>query len=210
MLALLIFLLCFTSFAIVLSLGGGPGAATLEVAIYERGSLRRRFRARRPACAPAGGDLPGDRAADPLVHAPPGRDSLIGCDPVAPGRGRAAAMKVLDIAVLSAGSAPRPAAARFDLASGIAAIASLARPDVLEATITSFVIAIPAAAIALLLALGIASTARRLRSARRPRSAAALSLPGRTDPRRAAGRRFRRPLRRAAAGRRPVRDWPFR
>ena len=36
MLAALIFLLCFTSFAIVLTLGGGPGAATLEVAIYGR------------------------------------------------------------------------------------------------------------------------------------------------------------------------------
>ena len=34
-LAGLIFLLCFTSFAIVLTLGGGPRLATLEVAIYE-------------------------------------------------------------------------------------------------------------------------------------------------------------------------------
>ncbi len=31
----LIFLLCFTSFAVVLALGGGPAAATLEVAIYQ-------------------------------------------------------------------------------------------------------------------------------------------------------------------------------
>jgi thiamine transport system permease protein len=31
----IVFLLCFTSFAIVLSLGGGPGASTLEVAIYQ-------------------------------------------------------------------------------------------------------------------------------------------------------------------------------
>ncbi len=34
-LAALTFLLCFTSFAIVLALGGGPANATLEVAIYE-------------------------------------------------------------------------------------------------------------------------------------------------------------------------------
>ena len=33
--AALIFLLCFTSFTVVLALGGGPGAATLEVAIYQ-------------------------------------------------------------------------------------------------------------------------------------------------------------------------------
>ncbi|MTI11283.1 thiamine/thiamine pyrophosphate ABC transporter permease [Curvivirga aplysinae] len=34
-LAALIFMLCFTSFAIILSLGGGPKATTLEVAIYQ-------------------------------------------------------------------------------------------------------------------------------------------------------------------------------
>ncbi|MGL4439758.1 MAG: thiamine/thiamine pyrophosphate ABC transporter permease ThiP [Bosea sp. (in: a-proteobacteria)] len=34
-LAAFIFLLCFTSFAVVLSLGGGPANATLEVAIYQ-------------------------------------------------------------------------------------------------------------------------------------------------------------------------------
>jgi thiamine transport system permease protein len=39
--ALLIFLLCAASFAIVLTLGGGPRAATLEVAIYQ--SLRADF-----------------------------------------------------------------------------------------------------------------------------------------------------------------------
>lgn len=33
--ALLIFLLCFVSFAVVLALGGGPAATTLEVAIYQ-------------------------------------------------------------------------------------------------------------------------------------------------------------------------------
>lgn len=33
--ALLIFLLCASSFAVVLTLGGGPGATTLEVAIYQ-------------------------------------------------------------------------------------------------------------------------------------------------------------------------------
>ncbi|MCB1756143.1 MAG: thiamine/thiamine pyrophosphate ABC transporter permease [Gammaproteobacteria bacterium] len=33
--ALLVFSLCFTSFAIVMTLGGGPGATTIEVAIYQ-------------------------------------------------------------------------------------------------------------------------------------------------------------------------------
>ena len=31
----MIFLLCFTSFAVVLTLGGGPAATTIEVAIYQ-------------------------------------------------------------------------------------------------------------------------------------------------------------------------------
>ncbi len=35
----LVFLLCFTSFALVLMLGGGPQASTLEVAIYEAARL---------------------------------------------------------------------------------------------------------------------------------------------------------------------------
>ncbi|QSP93984.1 thiamine/thiamine pyrophosphate ABC transporter permease [Marinobacter salinisoli] len=34
-LATLVFTLCFTSFAIVMTLGGGPGSTTLEVAIYQ-------------------------------------------------------------------------------------------------------------------------------------------------------------------------------
>ena len=34
-LALLVFTLCFTSFAIVMTLGGGPAATTIEVAIYQ-------------------------------------------------------------------------------------------------------------------------------------------------------------------------------
>jgi thiamine transport system permease protein len=42
-LAAFVFLLCFTSFAVVLSLGGGPGYATLEVAIYEAVRLEADF-----------------------------------------------------------------------------------------------------------------------------------------------------------------------
>jgi thiamine transport system permease protein len=34
-LAALIFLICFTSFAVVLTLGGGPASATIEIAIYQ-------------------------------------------------------------------------------------------------------------------------------------------------------------------------------
>jgi thiamine transport system permease protein len=45
--ALLIFLLCASSFAVVLTLGGGPAATTLEVAIYQ--SLRADFDPQRAA-----------------------------------------------------------------------------------------------------------------------------------------------------------------
>ena len=45
--ALLIFLLCAASFAVVLTLGGGPRATTLEVAIYQ--SLRADFDPQRAA-----------------------------------------------------------------------------------------------------------------------------------------------------------------
>ncbi|MGO1749693.1 MAG: thiamine/thiamine pyrophosphate ABC transporter permease [Marinobacter sp.] len=46
-LAALVFTLCFTSFAIVMTLGGGPAATTIEVAIYQ--SLRFEFDAGRAA-----------------------------------------------------------------------------------------------------------------------------------------------------------------
>jgi thiamine transport system permease protein len=42
-LAVFVFLLCFTSFAVVLSLGGGPAYATLEVAIFEAVRLEADF-----------------------------------------------------------------------------------------------------------------------------------------------------------------------
>jgi len=45
--AALIFLLCFTSFTVVLALGGGPAATTLEVAIYQ--ALRLDFDVQRAA-----------------------------------------------------------------------------------------------------------------------------------------------------------------
>ncbi|WP_223793679.1 thiamine/thiamine pyrophosphate ABC transporter permease [Marinobacter sp. F4216] len=45
--ATLVFTLCFTSFAIVMTLGGGPGATTLEVAIYQ--ALRFEFDSSRAA-----------------------------------------------------------------------------------------------------------------------------------------------------------------
>ena len=67
--AALIFLLCFTSFAIVLTLGGGPRAATLEVAIYAAVRFDVDFARAGAAGAAAGGDLPGAGAADPLARA---------------------------------------------------------------------------------------------------------------------------------------------
>ncbi len=48
--AALVFTLCFTSFAIIMTLGGGPGTTTLEVAIYQ--ALRFEFDFARAHCLP--------------------------------------------------------------------------------------------------------------------------------------------------------------
>jgi len=175
--ATLIFLLCFTSFAIVLSLGGGPGAATLEVAIYEAVRFDVDFA--------RAGLLALLQIAICLVLALPlvwiarrqAESPSLGAQALRPDA-EAASIKAFDFVVLAC-------AALFILpplasvaVSGIAALASLLRHDVAVAGATSLGIAASAALIALLLALGLASAARRLRSTGRQQAANAISLPG--------------------------------
>jgi thiamine transport system permease protein len=176
-LAALIFLLCFTSFAIVLTLGGGPRAATLEVAIYESVRFDVDFaRAGLLALLQVAlcllialpvlwlGRRPAEGAASGLAAPRPDRLS----------RG----VRALDAVILAAGALLVLPPLLAILLTGLAALASLLRADVAEATATSFVIAVPAALIALLLALGIAATTRSLRAGGRVRAAGALSLSG--------------------------------
>ena len=176
-LAVLIFLLCFTSFAIVLVLGGGPNAATLEVAIY--GAVRFDVDFARA------GVLALLQVAICLVlvvpalwlAVRPGEAAATGAVLQRPDTG-AASMRLFDTLVFSLAAAlVLPPLASVGLA-GIAALGSLWRADVGEAVVTSFAIAIPAALLALLLALALASSTRRLAAVGRPRLAAAMSLPG--------------------------------
>jgi thiamine transport system permease protein len=175
--AALIFLLCFTSFAVVLTLGGGPGAATLEVAIYEAVHFDVDFA--------RAGILALLQVAVCLVLAVPilwlvrrpGETAVHGVTAVRLDS-EARAIKVFDVVVLTAGVLLILPPLVSVAVSGVAALPSLVRSDVAQATATSFLIAIPAAILALLLALGLAATARKLRAAGRPHQAAAISLPG--------------------------------
>jgi thiamine transport system permease protein len=173
----LIFLLCFTSFAIVLALGGGPGAASLEVAIYEsirfdadfsRAGLLALLQvaiclvvilpvlllSRRPAESAAAG-IPGER---------PDRD--------------AAVTKIFDGAVLLLGALLVLPPLAATLLGGISGLPSLLSAGVLNAAVTSFAIAIFATLIATAMALGLAVSGRVLRARGFSRRATALTLPG--------------------------------
>lgn len=176
-LAALIFLLCFTSFAVVLVLGGGPRAATLEVAIYE--SIRFDVDFARAGllallqvaiclgiAAPALWFFrrPGESAVTGIVRGRPDSEGRM--------------LRGFDVAALLVGAALVLPPLLSIALSGAAALESLLRADVAQAVATSFVIAAPAALLSLALALGIASATRRLSVSGRLRRAAAMSLPG--------------------------------
>jgi thiamine transport system permease protein len=175
-LAALIFLLCFTSFAIVLTLGGGPAAATLEVAIYEAVRFDVDFgRAGRLALLQIAVSL---LIAAPLLLSArrPAEAAATGFAAPRPDIA-AAGLRVLDGAVLTlAALLILPPLAAIAI-SGIAASQSLFRAEVAAALATSLAIALPAAAIALGLALSIANAARKLRSRGERRAAALIGLP---------------------------------
>jgi thiamine transport system permease protein len=173
--AALIFLLCFTSFAIVLTLGGGPRAATLEVAIYASVRFDVDFA--------RAGLLALLQVAICLALAAPilwlGRrpaESAAGGIAVVRPDAADRQTKILDGIALSLGALLVLPPLLAVALSGVAAIASLFRADVAEAVTTSFAIAIPAALLSLLLALGLAASARALRGAGREGSAGMMSL----------------------------------
>lgn len=153
----LIFLLCFTSFAVVISLGGGPRNATLEAAIYEALRLEADF-ARAAGIAAvqialcvafvaalslAGGRFPDSAgAARPMAR--PDRESrpLLWLDVAAIGVALALVAPIM-LAVL-------PGAQRLP---------SLLAPDIGRAALASLLIAAMAAALAVTLGLLLASAA---------------------------------------------------
>lgn len=156
-LALLVFLLCFTSFAIVLALGGGPANATLEVAIYEAVRFEADF-TRAAALAALQLALCLGLAAGLAALTPPVRDEAA-ADRAA-SRPDARTLRGPDGFVLLLATA-LIAPPLLSVAGGLAALPLLASAEVARATVTSAVIAIGAGLAACLLALLLASAARR-------------------------------------------------
>lgn len=173
-LAGLVFLLCFTSFAIVLTLGGGPGKATLEVAIFE--ALRVELDFARAATL-AGLQLLVCLSLTVFLHwavtkapiAPTQRLPVVRPDAADP------RLRVLDGVVLAFG-------ALLVLPLLLATLGgALALPRVLDADLagavgTSLVIAVVSASLACLLALALAKAAEAARSAQRHRLAGAYDV----------------------------------
>ena len=145
-LAALVFLLCFTSFATVLALGGGPDRATLEVAIYEALRLDADF-ARAASLSIlqlaigvvlAGAYAAGLRRTRELPFA--GR-------PAPRADREIPALRTLDVVVLSLASlfiVPP----LLSVAAGATSLAALRDPEVAQAVVTSLAFALAAAVLA--------------------------------------------------------------
>lgn len=170
-LAGLVFLLCFKSFAIVLALGGGPSRSTLEVAIYEALKIDLDFgRAawlsliQLAICLTLTSVLSWAFTRPPTVHTI--RGLILRPD------ARHWGLKMFDAFVLAMGAffiAPLA----LSVLSGLGNIADIWDADLLRAFVTSIAIATLAAMIACILALALASAARRWRIVlRSPRIAA--------------------------------------
>lgn len=177
----LVFMLCVTSFTIVLTLGGGPAATTLEVAIYQ--ALRFDFDPARAVALTAlqvaltvavmtllmrlGADMAGD-AALPVA---PRR-------PVATGFWERLFNAALILAALAFVAGPLAATVIAGLSADLARLA--ADPAVHAATATSLVLASLAAILCVCLSASLV-TARRAMELRRPRTAVPSLLERLTD-----------------------------
>jgi thiamine transport system permease protein len=157
----LIFLMCFKSFAIVLALGGGPSRSTLEVAIFEALKIDLDFGRvawlaliQLAICLSMTALLhwaftrpPVGHTIRSLVHRPDARNE---------------GLKVLDTVVLVV-SALFIAPLAFSVLIGFRNMLDVIDADLLQAFLTSLVIATAAAVLACLMALALASAARRRR-----------------------------------------------
>lgn len=169
----LIFMLCLTSFTVVLMLGGGPAATTTEVAIYQ--ALRFDFDPARAvllalvqvALCAAAYVTAGRIAADLPVGAATGRLPVARPDAVAP------VLRLADIAVIGCAAAFVAAPMAATVAAGLEApLARLAGDAMLwRAAATSLAIAASAAALALSLAGGLIAARRAVARVRAPGAA---------------------------------------
>lgn len=157
-LATFVFLLCFTSFAVVLSLGGGPANATLEVAIYEAVRFEADF-ARAAALAGLQLVLCLGLATALATLAPAARDEA-SAERHAP-RPDILAPRLLRfdrlVLILAAAWIAPPL---LSIASGVAALPMLATAEFAWAAATSAVIALGAGLLACLFAVLLASAER--------------------------------------------------
>jgi len=176
--AALVFLLCFTSFAVVLVLGGGPPNATLEVAIYQ--ALRFDFDLARvlafallqvAVCAALVAAI--QRLARPMAT----ETGLAAPAPRPDGGGLWA--RLGDGAAIAFGAAvlglPMAAVAAAGATGPV--VETLTAPAFLAATRNSLLVGLSAGALSLALGAGILATSRQLRIRHAaPRRAEALEL----------------------------------
>jgi thiamine transport system permease protein len=153
-LAALIFLLCFISFAVVLALGGGPGRATLEVAIYDalRGEAdfsRAATLALLQVAIGLGLTLVLAWRTAPIAEEAGTRYTLIRADQTS------LSLRAWDIAVLMA-ACLFIVPPIFSLMTGAFSLATLFSSDMLQAFMTSLALAAGAAFIATLLGYAMA------------------------------------------------------
>jgi thiamine transport system permease protein len=173
-LALLIFIACAVSFAVPLALGGGPGAATLEVAIYEALRFDVDFaRAALLAMLQIGVLAMLVALASPLLLRPP-ETAVAGRLVDRPDR-HGPTLRIVDAAVVTAALLLMlpPLAA---IAWGGRAIAGALNATLLRALAISLLVAIPAAALALAAAFALTQSRVALAAAGRKQAASLVAL----------------------------------
>jgi ABC-type Fe3+ transport system, permease component len=170
-LASLVFLLCFKSFAIVLALGGGPGRATVEVAIYEALKVDLDFaRAASLSLVQVAICLAVVLLLHGTLTRPPAAMTLRDAIPRPDRTDRR--LKALDLVVLAIGLLFIGPLA-LSVLTGLGHMGAVADADLLQALATSLMIAAAAATLACCLALFLGAAARNRRVVlRSPRGAA--------------------------------------
>lgn len=164
----LIFMLCATSFTIVLILGGGPRSTTLEVAIYQ--SLRFDFDPARAVAFTMSQIVLTVIAVAAFFRL--GKPADTGFGPVRsgriyspPGRAESAFNSLVIVAALFYVGGPMMAIAVAGLAADLVRLAG--DPAVLSAMAVSLVLGISAASLSLLLGLSLVATRMTLQQRRR-------------------------------------------
>jgi thiamine transport system permease protein len=179
-----IFMLCVGSFAIVLALGGGPGAATFEVAVFE--AIRFEFDPPKAAVLALGG-LALNLACLALAQGAIG-DAVIGSGwrtRERDWRQRRLGARFLDALLIGAAALLLAGPLIATLTDGVTGLGALDWSLVTRATLTSIGLALPAAMLSLLLALPMMLAEAGARSGRRAQATilrGALILPIAVSP----------------------------